>query len=184
MCRQADAGKFVTFLRRAGGAGQECPRCGEDGEAASRADAQLLGPAPWLPSVPTLYPPGGKILLHAQQPLAQGLQHLCHSVSSPRVSDSRRRPRAPALGTRAPRTLAARPAPAPGPAPAQHRSPFRVRPPTDSRAFAPPLPGLRSRSEPRRAPASEKGRCYPPRRKSRGFDSFHYLNPSPPGFSL
>lgn len=48
-----------------------------------------------------------------------------------------------------------------------------------SRAFAPPLPGLRSRSGLRRAPASEKGRCFPPRWKSRGFDSSHSLNLGP-----
>lgn len=126
-------------------------------------------------SVLTIYPPGGKILLHAQQPLAQGLQHLCHSVSSRQVSDSRHHPRAPALVTRAPRTFAARPAPARVRVRPQHRSPFRVRPP-----FARFRPAPHRPAQPQwAAPGSEKGQCFPPRGKSRCFNSLDSLNPGP-----
>lgn len=77
-CRRRDAGKFVVSLarERADRTGTPCPRVG-----------------PFQP--PTANSPGGEILLHAQQPLAQGLQHRVPSLRprSAAPSDAVGRPR-------------------------------------------------------------------------------------------
>lgn len=102
--------KVRSSLRRGGdrkcGTGPE--RTGMPGEEGGKEAASGgPGPAPGSFPSPTEYPPGGEILLHAQQPLAQGLQHRRRRVSapsgfrplqSPRVPQSRRHtchPRAP-----------------------------------------------------------------------------------------
>lgn len=134
------AGKFVTFLPGAGmgGAGQDWTGVREGRRAESRAETRLLGPAqaPRSLVVPAEYPPGGEILLHAQQPLPQGLQHRRRR----RVSSLRSQTAAAALAPRTchprVRTRAARPAPG---RPSARRGPFRVSAPLA--ALAPPRAG-------------------------------------------
>ena len=83
---------------------------------------------------PTVYPPGGEILLHAQQPLAQGLQH------RRRVSAAQAATAPPNLSPHAPR-------PAASPAPRSCSSPRR------GPSASPPAPHGRPRPRP----------CSPPR---------------------
>lgn len=73
-----------------GGAGRDGPRTEARGRERGRGTPGAARPPSGPFSSPTVYPPGGEILLHAQQPLAQGLQH-CHRRRSPLL-----RPRAPA----------------------------------------------------------------------------------------
>lgn len=150
------AGKFVTFLLRGAGTGRRGARpawaAGRDGrEAASRAESRLLRrprPPPRSLSVPTEYPPGGEILLHAQQPLPQGLQHLLrHRGSSPRVSDRRRSPRPAHLSPARPHARRP-PRPAPGRPRPPAAAPSAFRP---ARRAGPTPRRPRSRSGPRRA---------------------------------
>lgn len=104
-------------------------------------------------SIPTVYPPGGEILLHAQQPLAQGLQHrrCCRCrrrrgpVSRPQAGTATFGPAPP--GSPAPVTshpALSRPAPPPA------RSRLRATAPS---AFPPPTRALPPRPAPARAAA-------------------------------
>lgn len=82
-CRRRDAGKFVVSPAR------------------ERADTTTAAPRPRVGPFrpPTAYSPGGEILLHAQQPLAQGLQHRVPSLrpraAAPSDADGRPRPASP-----------------------------------------------------------------------------------------
>lgn len=131
----------------------------------SRDHARLLrpaqAPAPPPPSVPTVNPPGGEILLHAQQPLAQGLQHRRHRVSSRQVTDLRPCQGSPHLSPRELHTLADRPAPGPSdvlaPQPLPRFAPARAFSPRPNRPAQPQWA----------APArtADKGRLFPLSRK-------------------
>lgn len=112
-----------------GGRGRERDRTGVRGGRVPVPPAPRPGPRVPFPS-PTVYLPGGEILLHAQQPLAQGLQH--HRRCRRRRRPQSRVDTAPHLSRRA-RTLAA--GPAPGPLSPPRRGPFRV--PAPARALPP-----------------------------------------------
>lgn len=146
LCAAGPSRKVRDFPPRSGdgrrGTGLDWGAGGEEGGVPGGDPAPRAGPGPPFPPrslvVPAEYPPGGEILLHAQQPLPQGLQHRRrHRVSSARVSDRRRRPRPAHLSPARPHP---RGRPAPGrPRPRPRRSPFRVAPPLGP--LAPPRAG-------------------------------------------
>lgn len=166
LCAAGPSRKVRYFLLRSGeGEARDATGlgCGRGGRRRPGGDpAPPARPGPRSLFAPTKYPPGGEILLHAQQSLPQGLQHLLrHRDSSPRVSE-RAAALAPAPVARAPaRQQPPRPRPARGPRPRRSPSAFR--------------PRSRSGSTPRR-PRSRSG----PRRAGLGWRKGAAL-PSPPG---
>lgn len=73
----------------------------------------LAAPRPFRS--PTAYSPGGEILLHAQQPLAQGLQHRASSLRASRRRGLPRRRAPPPLRRLSPHAAAAAPSASPPP---------------------------------------------------------------------
>lgn len=170
------AGQGWTGLRdetrRDGRGGEEMG--GEGGGVPGGRPAPPAAQAPRSRSVPTEYPPGGEILLHAQQPLPQGLQHLRrHRDSSPRVSERRRRPRPAHLSPARPQPPRPRP-PAPAAAPS---------------AFCParragPAPRRRAAAEGRRAGLRKRGGPSLPSSPCQLSQRLGWALPTDPGFLI
>lgn len=93
--RGRDSGKFLVSEARRRGARARRPDGG--------------------PASPTAYSPGGEILLHTQQPLAQGLQHRVPSPQASRLGGLGRRRAPPPLSRLSPHAAVAAPSASPPP---------------------------------------------------------------------